>query len=608
MTRLRLSTTLVFLAATALAPLASAQNALGDGRGLENRRITNGRGNYNRPDFIEEVRFRNSIVTGNAPNFLSFRGDLPFTDPDSFRGDLGSNDLFAFRRDSLFSGLAGQGVRGTEAIQFQAALTTNTSPPPGLVGAFIVDRAGTGASGSDFARFRGAPSGIPNGLNDPGNTDGRTTLIQDPNAVNRGYSENQLPIATGFQDALRSPSAYLVNRDYRPAFVGTTLDAEQNRRILTATSLLGVQLLPTPEQVNERRSRLATVADATAVNIEERDRGQRRSASRLDQRTEVNTVDRRVVTGHDLLIEKIETAAPSLRVNVIDEDAEDEPAETPTTIPSTTPAEGESGEEDVEPWRRGLIDLRNWVNAPLPIDTPDARRRYAELVDARTERPAGEPADPNNPDEEPTEVDVVLQSEQLIDELIRAPEGVEDSFLRLMVSGQQAIVEGNYFDAEEAFALALSVKPQDPTAQVGRVHAQLGAGLLLSASINLRQLLVFFPELAVARFGRQLLPPAERLSEIVAQLERYIDPNSTALVAPALRREAGLLLAYIGRHTRDDALVRRGLDDFARTVQGDPATVADDAFLEQRLVRVLRSAWLPAGTLDSSPGGPPNDE
>src|SRR5690606_29097744 len=69
---------LAVVAATGLAAPASAQNAHGSGRALD-ANLQQGGSRYNPPgrnaNIAEEVRFRNAIVTGNAPGGLSFRGD-----------------------------------------------------------------------------------------------------------------------------------------------------------------------------------------------------------------------------------------------------------------------------------------------------------------------------------------------------------------------------------------------------------------------------------------------------------------------------------------------------------------------------------------------------
>src|SRR5262245_47216280 len=108
---------------------AWGQNALD-----RNQQLGAGRANPARPDFAEEVRFRNAIVTGNVPGGLSFRGDVGYRAPGEFMGSLGSNQGYTFRRDSFFSGLGGVGIRGTDALQYQFAMTTGNTPPSALSG------------------------------------------------------------------------------------------------------------------------------------------------------------------------------------------------------------------------------------------------------------------------------------------------------------------------------------------------------------------------------------------------------------------------------------------------------------------------------------------
>lgn len=129
----------------AVAGAAFGQNALGDGTALDASTQVGSQGKNNRVrDLVEEIKFRNAIVTGNAPNGLSFRGDLPYSAPSDFRDSLGSNDTFLFRRDSLDSGLGGLGLRGTDGLQRQFAMTTGTRIPDHLRGSLIVPRAGGG--------------------------------------------------------------------------------------------------------------------------------------------------------------------------------------------------------------------------------------------------------------------------------------------------------------------------------------------------------------------------------------------------------------------------------------------------------------------------------
>src|SRR5690606_2294464 len=98
-------------------------------------------------DLAAEMRFRNAVVTGNAPGGLSFRGDVGYRAAGEFTGRLGADDTFSFRRDTVYSGLGGMGLRGTDSLQYQFALTTGMRPPPGFAGTpSAVTRTGTGST------------------------------------------------------------------------------------------------------------------------------------------------------------------------------------------------------------------------------------------------------------------------------------------------------------------------------------------------------------------------------------------------------------------------------------------------------------------------------
>ena len=133
-----------------------------------------------------------------------------------------------------------------------------------------------------------------------------------------------------------------------------------------------------------------------------------------------------------------------------------------------------------------------------------------------------------------------------------------------------------YFDAETQFRRALQASPGQPLASVGLIHAQLGAGLLRSAGMNLRELLEKHPELISARYDARLLPDRERLEAVRKDLE--------AMARGSAQSDAGLLLAYLGHQLSQSELVQYGLDLEQVSNVRDP------------LVLLLRRAWLrPAG-------------
>jgi hypothetical protein len=142
-------------------------------------------------------------------------------------------------------------------------------------------------------------------------------------------------------------------------------------------------------------------------------------------------------------------------------------------------------------------------------------------------------------------------------------------------TGEKALEEGRYFDAESWFDVALYFTPDHPLALAGRAHAQIGAGKFRSAAVGLRRLFETHPELINTRYEANLMPQAERLNAVATELqEMFTRPGATV--------EAGLLLAYVGHLAEQRELIVKGLDEL-------DAKQPDDA-----LAGVLRRVWLAA--------------
>ncbi|RMH27132.1 MAG: hypothetical protein D6693_05905 [Planctomycetota bacterium] len=153
-----------------------------------------------------------------------------------------------------------------------------------------------------------------------------------------------------------------------------------------------------------------------------------------------------------------------------------------------------------------------------------------------------------------------------------------DVFAEHMREAQARLAQGRWFDAEERFSAALVIRPDDPLAMAGRLHAQIGAGLFLSASVNLRTFLTAHPEFIATRFDPSLTPSAQRLAQIEAMLRR------SASASTPMAARSGLLLAYLGFQRGDEAAVRDGFEAIDRA--RDAAGEAPDPFVD-----VLRRAW-----------------
>src|SRR5690242_13610043 len=82
------------LTAALLVALASPAIAqIGTGRALD-RNLQRGSGGVNprSNSYADELRFRNAVVTGNAPGGFSFRGDVGYRAAGEFSSRLGSDD------------------------------------------------------------------------------------------------------------------------------------------------------------------------------------------------------------------------------------------------------------------------------------------------------------------------------------------------------------------------------------------------------------------------------------------------------------------------------------------------------------------------------------
>ncbi|MCB9845972.1 MAG: hypothetical protein H6811_08315 [Phycisphaeraceae bacterium] len=488
---------------------ALAQNALGDGSGLQSHLEVTAPTNRGNPArrFMEEMRLRNAIVTGNVPNGLSFRGDLGYTAADEFRGELGSDDLFAFRRDSYISGLAGYGIRGTEALQYQFALTTGSYAPAGLLGGFSVSRDAWGRSlaSPDI----GSPSegqALP-GSNLRALTPAERDLI-DMESMSLGGS---------LMAALRSPSAYQAGQSLTPSVIGVG-NAEDGRRWgLVVSGLTGVQLTELEPRENANDAGTAP--------------------SRLDQR----------VTGQSVnsTLTPLETILKQMR--------EKSAAATPPE--SGTP----TLDEEFRLLRERMSDTSS-IEEPREQDGESLPTPADIIIDPNKDERAGwqSAGIPGYPGLSQRTLDMIRESGGTVDSLIVRGDARVDPFVEHVNVAQRLLREGRYFDAEERFTRALATRPGDVAATIGRVHAQIGAGLLLSASVNLRALFASHPEVAATTYGADLLPKPERTTQIMEQLRANLSGSESALEA-RLGRASALVLAYLGYQTGSRPDIERGL-------------------------------------------------
>jgi hypothetical protein len=497
----------------------SAWAQIGDGRALDrNLRVGSGGRNPTSSYFADELRFRNAVVTGNAPGGLSFRGDVGYRAPGEFGASLSSDSLFAFRRDSVYSGLAGMGIRGTDALQYQFALTTGSTPPPSLTGTGMYLRAGAVPAGTNVAVAPAKP-----------------TDILTPGADTRGLLLWEL----------RSPSAYVATRPMEPALVGV-LSTQSGESIgVTASPLRGLATvgLPKPTDVTRRladealaRQDLSAVKELTPPEKP----GDVESAPPGKGKTPYETVMDR--------IKALPQGSPDAQPGT--------PGAQPG-LPGVQPPADDKKPEQPE-WKRRLDELQRMLEGKEPKKKPGPEESSPIGIDPKT-------------------LALLRAPEERLRAL--AAEGF-DAYSRHMQAGEDHVAAGRYFQAEERFTAALSAKPGDPMASVGRIHAQLGNGLFLSAALNLRRLLIEHPELIAVRYSGKVLPAPGRLAIVRDRLDALVTDETAAM-----RRDAALLLAYLGYQSDDAAALERGLAGM--TAGG---ATADDQLT--RLAGVLRRVWV----------------
>lgn len=173
---------------------------------------------------------------------------------------------------------------------------------------------------------------------------------------------------------------------------------------------------------------------------------------------------------------------------------------------------------------------------------------------------------------------LMLEDRPRVERLTNAPLDL-DLYSLHMKRGEEALGEQRWFDAEERFTHAIRQREGDAFAAVGRVHAQLGAGMIRSGGTNLRNLLIAYPELIAVEYSSELLPRPDAQKLIKAQLRDRIDRGTT------VAREAGLLLAYIGYQSNDRGSIEFGLDTIDRLN-------AERGIMQDTFVDLLRSVWL----------------
>jgi hypothetical protein len=533
---------------------ARAQNALGDGQALD-RNLRQGSGGRNDQvrDINALIRFNNSVVTGNASGGKSFRGDSGYRSTDDFRGALGSDALFNFRRDTAINAApVVAGIRGTDALRYQFSLTTGQAPPATIGGL------------PDFS------SGLARGAN-PVHASGVITSVE------------QRPITgSSLSSSLRSTADFGAQQTLRPAVLGYRQLQDGRQSYLTASPLLGVSEVT-----------LGTAAGTTTAPENDPTRAGTPGLSGVEaipsyinapiggvNDTRPGQLNTRV-DAPKAVQDQFQRALQEGRTRPVQADPND------ASKPNVEPVPENPGAA----WERDIDRIRQFLRQEGP--TPPAENGVLPDPNAKTEPPKPRTLEELiSPETGRVNIEVLraLQATRpLLTNLAPDAPAPADTYAVHMTKGERLLRDGRFFDAEDAFVRALALTSGDPLANIGRVHAEIGAGLFLSAAANLKALYQENPTMIGTRYGANLNPSPERAASLSRQLRSIIGTPTSAM-----QREAAMLLAYIGYQINNPEQVKEGL-----------GVMADKTFPDETsdvlLLGLLQRVWvegrdLPPGT------------
>ncbi len=557
----------LIVAITGLAQVGMAQVG-GGGRVLERdlrSPASGGGGLAPKANFRDEVYLRNALITGNVGGGKSFRGNVGYTAPNEFRGQLGSDSNFSFRRDST----SASSLRGVSSLKYQSNYSTGNSRSADS----LVSRLGaTGIAAASAA---------------PGTSDTAFTRRTQQFQPRPG--------------SLRSSGSFEANESLNPTLVGYTRGEDGVSKV-TASGLLGVRTL---KEILDKDNLKADEATSRSRTVDAARPG-------ITPESLVSSVQEKpadplnLLPNNNLQQSLTRTAYDNLRERMVKADEEDKKDR---QLSGITPEEkkveaGKDGQALTVDDR--LEQLRNrLIPKGARLRDDQGRSMLATTAEEKAQREKEGKADKvatGEDDKSQTGIERAPLSRQELEaiDLIRRARaqsntfvnpatGQRDFFSEHMARGEELLGNERYFDAEERFARALSIKPGDVTAQSARIHAQLGAGLYLSAAFNLRSLMKEHPEVAAIRFTGKTVPSPDRMRSLAADLRGKI------AVAEVRKQEPlaadGFLLAYIGWQVEDKAMTREGLEAAKKGTRSkaEQESVSAD---ESELIALLEGVWL----------------
>ncbi|MBY0312735.1 MAG: hypothetical protein K2W85_11755 [Phycisphaerales bacterium] len=575
----------MFVTASAMVALAGTslaqQNVSGGGRILDaNLSRTEGRINARASTLDDQLRLNNAIITGQAGAGRSFRGSVGYRATDQFGGTSSTDSTYAFRRDSVGSSFSGLGLRTSDALRYQFGMTSGG--------------AGSGGASAGFG----------------------TIVPQTPVATGGGGIQ-------GGPTSMRSTSDWATAATLRPVVIGSRQDELGAQYLAKASPLTGIRWVKVAD---------SPLGPATPVGP---------TALTPGATPAPNTAGPTGVTPQAVPVPGSGTPTSPTTPAVQDQKPTPPPAAMvpssrlePTNVRTesiaytrvmdrlTTSYEALEAKKAPEqpkapPVNEALVRLRRLLGQePAAADSKTTPRATDRPTDNPTDRPseksdskpdenAAKPTDTLEEFKDPAVVALVKSlrsnADMRMETLMAVGKASELNtnepavYAGFMKAGEEALAKSRFFVAEDQFNRALGAMSRDPLARVGRTHAQIGAGLYLSASANLRSLLAQHPEMLAQRYGDALLPKPERMDRIIEQLRLEMESSTGSL-----GRESGLLIAYLGYQRGMPTLVSFGLDGFLERIAPEDAGKTDRA-LHETLRLAWLGDWVPAAVPEKAP-------
>ena len=500
--------------------------AMGSGNLLDSNTQV-GAGRSNNPVTPVDYNARNLVVTGNVAGGRGFRGSVGYTADTDFRGTTGSDATFRFEADSAYSNIAFN----------SSSLSRDRFLVAQGLGAFEYRREST-------------PVGVDAQRTSLDQSDSRLRLDRANTAMAVGRLNYEVgedrTVATG-TGAGGEPIRYIVS----------PLRGLQTEQLTDPIVRSGLSLYEQARARQEIASGLAKPEDfmprARAI-----ERGMMDTQMKPTDVGEISRVQTQTYSqGYLDILKSVDTAAAkatgdeSATIGRVKRDLDEmaQPRVPGTTDPKKLEQDRERREKEAE------------TKQPSDTGRPDPMR--STQLDGKGDEKVADPskATDREVDREEDrekirgklmtvdEMAEVLRHGKTLSTLSREDKRRVDELVRL---GEAALKSGNYFAAERRFLQALDYRSGDPLIEVGMAHSQLGAGLYLSASLTLRNLLKTHPELIDTKYDRELLPAPERLAAALKLIRERVGAGED-------QANYGFLLAYIGHQTADKPLMEEGL-------------------------------------------------